>query len=105
MQSVARERMPGRTATIISATLGLLWGGALGVPGGDHIRHGGQGGGEAVMFYLEAFLLLCLLLFLPRFSRKAGWIVIAATAGYAIGLVAGHMAGYFAGNFVGWHPD
>jgi hypothetical protein len=103
--TATRRRMPGRTTTIIAAVSGFLWGGAAGVPGGASVRQGGPAGSISAMFFLQVFLLLCLLLFVPPFSRKAGWIMIAVLLAYALGLAAGHAAGYLGGNFVSWHPD
>ena len=95
--------MPGRVSVSIAAFLGFLWGGTLGVITGGWARDSPLGSalagapGEATdagMFWLEVFLLLSLVLFLPPFTRKAGWLMLVVAVAHVLGVAAGYAVGY-----------
>jgi hypothetical protein len=102
--------MPDRKTGIVGAVIGFLLGFALGVPTGAQATQISMAvvlgpGSIAENVCLQFFVVLSLLLFLPHFTRKAGWFMIIITLAYMFGVLAGHGVGYQLDNFIGWHPD
>jgi hypothetical protein len=89
--------------TALALVPGVSLGAGLGVAGGAHLHQTGEALiGEAEWFWLEVFVLLSLVLALPRVTR---WAALALTGAYVISLALGYWAGHHWGNVLGWHPD
>lgn len=97
-------RLSWRAALAMIALLPAAFLGAgLGVAGGAYLHQTGKAFiGEAEQFWLEAFVVISLILAIPRATR---WAALALAGGYVIALVMGYWAGHHWGNFIGWHPD